>query len=50
MCQESCLVNYAIQKIWKNGTKIISVSEERESRIKRLGKHEGSDGAEALFK
>jgi hypothetical protein len=48
--REFVLVNYAIQKIFKNGSKIISDFEENGSTIKRLRKPGRSDANEALLK
>lgn len=50
MCQKYGLVNSTIQRIWENRTKIMCVSENSGSRIKRFGKTERSDVEEALLK
>lgn len=50
MYQKYSLVNSTIQKIWENGNKIICVSENSGSRIKRFGMPERSDVEEAPLK
>jgi hypothetical protein len=40
LCRKFGLVNFMIQNIWKNGTKIINAFEENKSRKKRLRKRE----------
>ena len=50
MCQEFGLVNYIIQNMWKNGTKIISALERNGSNIKLFREPERSDVDEALLK
>ena len=48
--REFVLVNFAIQKVFKNRAKIISAFEENGWTIKRLRKPERSDAIEALMK
>jgi transposase len=48
--REFVLVNYAVQKIFKNRAKIISAFEENGSTIKRLRNPERSDAIKALLK
>jgi transposase-like protein len=50
LCREFGLVNSAVQTIWKNRDKIVSVLEQNGSRTKRLRKPERSDVDEALLK
>lgn len=50
MCHAFGLVNYTVQTIWKNRTKIVGAFELNGSRIKRLQKPEQINVDEALLK
>jgi hypothetical protein len=50
MCGEYDFVHTGLKKIWKNRTKIISVSEQNGSRIMHIRKSERSDVGEAVRK